>query len=165
MKQILGYWEQLQSRERHALIAGGVGLLLLSFYGLVWEPYSSSKDELGKTVTERQAVLSYMEQAAREVQQLRASRPNVARAMGGSLLALADSTAKAQGLGPSVKRVQPDGEHAVQVWLEEVSFDQMLLWLDSLEREHGVRVSGLVADRRDEPGRVNARLTLEGVTG
>lgn len=150
------HWGRLQERERHFLLGGAVALLLLGGYGLIWDPYVEGMARLEKEVVEQRALLRWMEEAAAEVQGLRRGRP----VKGGSLLALADSTARAAGLGSALKRVEPEGQRGVRVWFEQVPFDDLLRWLDQLS-QRGVRLSGLVVERRPEPGRIDARLVLE----
>jgi len=158
MKQ---WWLSLQPRERRLVGGGGVLLALLALYTLVWEPYASEREALEQRVAAQRELLTWMEQAAQEVRALRGSAAPVADTSGQSLLALVDSTAKAQGLGKTVTRVQPEGTGSVRVWLEQAPFDRMLVWLDTLTGKYGIRVGGVVAERTDTPGLANARVVLE----
>lgn len=160
MKQ---YWNNLQPRERLTLIAGAAALLLLLLYAAVIDPYQARVERLEKQAAAQRADLEWMRQAATQVRALRAGAPRRS-ATGQSLLALADSTAKAQGLGSAVKRVQPEGQGSVRVWMEQASFDDVLRWLQTLTNRHGVRISALVADPSDEAGRADVRLVLESGT-
>jgi general secretion pathway protein M len=78
------------------------------------------------------------------------------------LLGTIDRTAKAGDLGKSVKRVQPDGQTKARVWLENANFDAMIKWLESLQRQQGIRIVTSVIEKQEEAGIVNARLVLEG---
>lgn len=155
-------WSQLQTREKRILIGGAAALVLLGGYALVWEPYVESGTRLERDVAEQRALLQWMEASAREVQALRGSQP--AGGTGGqSLLALADGSARAQGLGSALKRVEPEGANGVRVLLEQANFDDVLRWLDKIATERGVRVSAFSTERRSEqPGRVDVRIVLEG---
>jgi general secretion pathway protein M len=109
-----------------------------------------------------------MQQTTKEIKRLE-STDSGAKALqaagnGTSLLTLVDQTAKSAGLGTSVKRVEPQGDDKLRVQLEQVSFDQMILWLDSLKQEHGVVAINVIVDRQTESGQVNARLLLQGMT-
>jgi general secretion pathway protein M len=156
-------WSQLQARERRILLVGALALILLGGYSLVWEPYVDSRARLERDVAEQRALLEWMERSAREVQALRGGRPAGGAASGQSLLALADGSARAQGLGSALQRVEPDGANGVRVWLEQAPFDDVLRWLDKLSSERGVRVSSFATERRaEQPGRVDVRIVLEG---
>jgi general secretion pathway protein M len=155
------WFESLDLRERRLLIGGGVLLLALLLYVAIWEPLVNKVDGLRASTVEQQAVLAEMRQMALEVKRLGGGKRTVRPASGRSLLSLVDSTAKSARLGDALKRVQPDGEQRVQVWLEGVSFDQLVSWLVTLEQRQGVRAVSSVFEAKDESGRVDARLVFE----
>jgi general secretion pathway protein M len=137
-----------------------VALVLLGGYAFLWDPYVNATARLQQEVAERRALVEWMETSAQEVRGLSGSLP--ANRGSQSLLALADGTARAQGLGPALQRVEPDGQRGVRVWLEQAPFDDVLRWLDKLVLENGVAVTAFTAERRPEAGRVNVRIVLEG---
>ncbi|HHJ80843.1 MAG TPA: type II secretion system protein M [Candidatus Tenderia electrophaga] len=159
MKQ---WWAGLQASERRILILGGIVLGLILPYFMVWQPMQENVAVLQKQVQEQRAVKRWMSQSAAEVKQLSRGSGNAVRPRDGrSLLAVVDQTAKRSGLGAGLKRLEPDGQVAVKVWLEQVSFDDMLRWLTRLEQKNGLAVATITIDRQDVAGRVNARMTLE----
>jgi general secretion pathway protein M len=155
------WFNSLAPRERTMVSVAAVVILLALGYVAAWNPLSSRVARLEKSVEERQAVKQWMEQAAVEANQLRST----AGAGGGdehrSLLAVVDQTAKQSQLAPAVKRIEPEGQELVRVSLERASFDDLVLWLGSLQRTFGVRVADISIERQAETGRVNARLTLK----
>ncbi|WP_455202003.1 type II secretion system protein GspM [Kaarinaea lacus] len=159
------WYDGLDPRERRILIAGAAVLIIALLYLLAWEPLVKKISTLEKTNQENQALLVWMEQSAAEAQQLqaklKASGPS-GRSKGQSLLGTIDRTAKTSKLDKSVKRVQPDGQTKARVWLENVSFDSMVNWLEKLQRQQGIRIVNTVIEKQDDPGLVNARLVLEG---
>ncbi len=156
------YWDNLQPRERRILAVGAVALLLLLLYALVWDPYRSAVARLEQSVAEQRELVIWMQGAAAEVNRLQKSSGRKQLPPGQSLLTVVDSMAKAQGLGQAIKRVQPDGARAVRVWMEQASFDSVLKWIDTLNARYGIVVTGLVVDRQETPGLVNARVVVEG---
>ncbi len=158
MKQ---WWSGLQASERRILIWGAVALGLILPYFAIWSPIQGDIEVLQQQVQEQQAVKRWMNQASAEVKQLGGGSVAVQPRDGRSLLAVVDQTAKRSGLGPGLKRLEPEGQAAVKVWLEQVSFDDMLRWLSSMEQKNGLAVATITIDRQDVAGRVNARLTLE----
>lgn len=160
IEQLKQYWDRLQARERRVLLVGAVALVLLILYAVVWEPLVDGRARLAREVTEQRALLAWMEQSAREVQVLRGNQAS--QGLGGqSLMSVVDRTARAEGLGEVLERVQPDGEKAVRVWLTQAPFDQSLRWLDKLTTIQGVRITGLVVERGETPGKADLRITLE----
>lgn len=161
MEKLKIWYLQLQTREQRMLAAGAAALVLLLFYALVWSPTMTRQQALRETVKEQQATAQWMQQAAREVAQLRAGRPNVGKiSPGQSLLALVDQSAKNSRLGPAMKRVEPEGQTGVRVWFEQANFDDLVLWLEALQRDYGVHIATLVVERQETPGQVNARVGL-----
>lgn len=155
------WWDTLSTRER-GLLAGGVALtLLLLFYLLVWEPFQTSNRRLRQSVAEQRADLAWMRQAAQEVKRLRGiagAQPTDGR----SLLTLVDQTARAAGLGNTLKRVAPQGDDKLSAQLDAVEFDKLIPWLGALEQDYRITINSLSVDRTDIPGQVNARLVLGG---
>jgi len=151
----------LEANERRIMIGGGGLLLVMLLYVGIWEPITNKMDALRVSTAEQQSRLAWMRGAAQEVKQLRghAGRP-VRPTSGGSLLSLVDSTAKSGRLGGALKRVQPDGDAKVRVWLEAANFDDLVRWLTTLETRNGVHVESSVFQALDTPGRVDGRLVF-----
>ena len=156
------WWFGLQVSERRTLSLGGVSLILIVIYFGGWAPLQDDILSLEKQVQEQQAVKRWMQQSATEVEQLRGSGSSQTRHDGRSLLAIVDQTAKNSRLGSNLKRLEPEGSGVVKVWLEQVSFDDMMAWLLSLETQQGLIVSTITIDRQESSGHVNARMTLKG---
>ena len=164
---VKNYLDGLKPRERALVIGGAAVLLVLILYLLIWEPVANSVEEKRSSVAQQEELLQWMRKAAQEINQLQAGGGGRTIAGAGqSLLSLIDSTAKAAGLGGALKRVQPDGqnENGARVWLEQVGFDDMVKWLDQLQKSYGVQVTGSVIDRQEAVGLVNARLELMGAS-
>jgi general secretion pathway protein M len=81
---------------------------------------------------------------------------------GQSLLGVIDQTAKSSGLGAAMKRVKPEGENKVSVWMEDAAFDDMVRWLETLRRTYGVEIDNIIVDRKNVAGKVDARIEFAG---
>lgn len=150
----------LEPRERLLVSGGAVVLVLLLLYTVIWEPVVSSYRNLQEDVAEQTQTLAWMQQAAAQIKVLQRSGTGSARGLGGrSLMAVVDQSARAGGLGDSIKRIEPDGSKGVKMWLEGVAFDPMILWLGKLTRTYQIETS-LITIEPQGNGRVNARLTL-----
>ena len=135
-------------------------------YLMVWEPYQKQRDSLQQQLVGQLELRDYMRSAAKEARSLGGTQQKQA-VPAGSLLSQSDSSARKQGLGQALKRVEPDGQSRVRVWLEKAEFDAVMRWLAQLRRDYGVQVNSMVFDRQDEPGLINGRIVLErsGATG
>ena len=77
-----------------------------------------------------------------------------------SLLGIANQTSKSYQL--SFKRYQPVGENGLSLWLDNVSFNNTILWLERLDKRYNISVKEIAVDRQEEIGVVNVRLVLQG---
>jgi len=155
------WFNGLEANERRMLIVSGGLLLVMLLYVGIWEPLTNKVETLRGSTAEQAALLTWMRSAAQEVEQLRGrAGQQVKSASGQSLLALVDRTAKSGRLGTALKRVQPDGNEKVGVWLEAANFDDLVRWLAVLETRHGVHVVSSVFQALESSGRVDARLVF-----
>jgi general secretion pathway protein M len=154
--------ENLDPRERMMVMAGGALLVLFLLYIMVWSPIHTGYSSMKDTVEEQRATALWMQKSAQTLKGLKRGGGNKAQGLGGrSLLSVADSTARAGGLGPALKRVEPEGSDSVRVWLDGAPFDMLVKWLGTLSTFHGVNAETVTMERSDVNGRVNARLTLQ----
>ena len=150
----------LEPRERLLVSGGGVVLLVLLLYLMIWAPIAGNYQALNDGVAEQKKTLAWMKRAAAELKVVQRSGSSTARGLGGrSLLSVVDQSARSGGLGPAIKRIEPDGSKGVKVWLEGVAFDPMILWLGKITRTYQIETSIITIDPQGG-GRVNARLTL-----
>ena len=154
--------ENLDPRERMMAAAGAALLVLFLIYVLLLSPLHSGYDSLRSTVDTQRTTAQWMQESAQTLKNLKRSSGRAAQGLGGrSLLSVADSTARAGGLGPALKRVEPEGSDSVRVWLDGASFDVLVKWLGTLSSIHGVNAETVTLERTGTAGRVNARLSLQ----
>jgi len=77
-----------------------------------------------------------------------------------SLLGLANASSKAFGF--VFKRYEPVGENGLSLWLEDVPFNNIILWLQRLHSQYNIKVTEIVVDQQSRAGMVNVRLELQG---
>ncbi len=157
------WWAGLNHRERRIFIIGAIVVSVTLLYLLVIEPFSHHVKELNVSVSKQTKLLQWMRNSEQQVTTLRASSEsrNPSNTGSSSLLALVDQTAKRSKLGAAIKRVEPEGSQNVRLWLEQASFDNILLWLAKIKQNHGIEVSRISVDQPDSPGIVNARISLQ----
>lgn len=161
------WFEALAVRERMLLVAAAAGMLILLAWLLAWAPLRSAYHRMQDTVSEQRETAAWMQASAVQLAELKKSRGPAAQGLGGqSLLALADSSARSDGLGDALKRVEPDGADSVKVWMDGAAFDALLRWLGNLNTQYGISVDTVSMERAtDTAGRVNVRLTLQQAPG
>ncbi len=75
-----------------------------------------------------------------------------------SLLAVSSSTAGEIKI--QFKRFQPESDQVLKLWIENVSFNNLLIWLHRIDHMNGISVDEISIEQRKEEGFVDARLTL-----
>lgn len=156
------WWLGLVPRERRAVVLGGVVVVAMLFYVLLWQPLHRRIAELQQRIEAQLRDLDYLERAASQVIALKA-RQSTAGAPE-ALYALVERSAGTAGLADAIRRIDPAGDGRVRVGLEQAGFDAMIRWLTGLRRNHGVVVATASVRRSDRPGRVSVQLVLKTVT-
>ncbi|WP_419096435.1 type II secretion system protein M [Pseudomonas sp. UBA6323] len=147
-------WQTLPARDRLALLALGVFLLLVLFYLALWQPAQRHAQDARAAFEEQRALYAYLQSRAPQVQGLdQQPRASIDPAR---LQGVVAATAAEQGL--VIERLDAEGFGAVQVNLQPAAFAQLLRWIEALEGQ-GIRVEEAGLDRAEE-NRVIARLSL-----
>ena len=156
------WWRGLQPRERTLVGGGAIVLLVMLFYLLLWAPLHRELARLRTDVPKAAEQLSWMRAQAGRVNQLRASAP--AQLKGGGLLSFVEQSATTFNLKQNIKRVEPEGNNAVRLVVDGVSFNNLVSWLGNLHKQGGVRVDNATFEGQAASGTVNARLLLRAGT-
>jgi general secretion pathway protein M len=154
----------LEPRERMLVYAAAVVVGVLLVYAIFIQPLYSKYDKLVDSVDQQRETVQWMQQNAVTIRQLKGAGPAAGQGLAGrSLLSVADSEARTARLGPALKRVEPEGEDAVRVWLDGASFDELVAWLEVMSSRYGADVDTITLERAEGAGLVNARLTLRAI--
>ncbi|AUM10983.1 type II secretion system protein GspM [Ketobacter alkanivorans] len=151
-------YDSMAPSER--MIVNGIGVLLvlvLAFLILIL-PAQRSVSEAEMKLAGQQKLMSWMkenEQTARMA------------AAGGSGRTKSDQplqsivTSTAPALGLTVKRIEPESDDKLRVWLEKVSFDKTVRWLHQIESRYGIQIVNISIDADRTEGLVTAKLVLQ----
>jgi general secretion pathway protein M len=155
-QKLWAYYETAAPREQNIVKALGVfvgAMLILLLIVLPLHHFNAN------------AIADYREQrdTLQWMQNNRAAVGNDTRKQrepGSSLFTLANQGARNFGL--AFKRYEPNANQGLNLWLEQVPFNQVVKWLDALERDYGIVAVEITASRRDEAGMVDVRVVLKG---
>lgn len=150
-----------EPREQVILSLAGVALICMMYFLFVWEPLKLSNQNLSLRINEASELQTWLSHVGPELVSLKGNAVNSSSSNRGSVLSIADRSAKASGLGSSVKRMQPDGENMSRVWFENAPFNSLLAWLLQLENQNAIFVTEMNINRETQAGHVKARLTLK----
>lgn len=151
-------FNNLARREQLALIILTVfTAIMVLIYGVMM-PANDYKQRAEQNYRSALDTLSWMEENKPLVSQNFSMHE--ARDPGQSLLGIANQTSKSFRL--SFKRYQPVGENGLSLWLDAVSFNNVVLWLERLDKRYNIIVKEIAVDREESKGLVNVRLVLQG---
>jgi len=156
VKNPLAEWyRKLPVNDQRALSWLMVFLIVAGGYWLLTYSYKYRINNL-KILNEDRRLLYDLHANAKKIKAQQSSQKVEGRDQ--SLLTLASSTAKEQQI--TFKRFQPDGDSTLRLWMESVNFNNLLIWLHSLDKKNGVSVEEIAVDGTATEGIVNVRLTL-----
>jgi len=151
------YWNNLQPREQLIVAFASVTLLLLIIYLSIIEPHINNKEQLRRSVQIQQEDLQWMRETALQFNGQKSHKGGLGS--GQSLMSAVDQSVRKQGLSSAIKKIQPEGKR-VRIQFEQVAFDRMISWLSQVEQQLGLRVEGVVVERQEQAGAVNARVVI-----
>ncbi len=151
-------WGGLAERERRLAQIGVVLVSLTLIYLLVWEPVDKELTRLRTAVPEQQLGLARMQALATQIQPLRgrAAQPPAA----GQLLGAVEQSATARGLRGQISKLDADGQNAVLLTVEAMSFNSLAAWLVELQEASAIVVDQASLDAHAKPGQVSGKLRL-----
>jgi general secretion pathway protein M len=142
---------QLSEREQRLVIISAVLVLVAIFYWGIWSPLNTSLEQ-NKTAVENQTkLLAWVQKNANKAVQLRSSGTKAS--FSGSLPQAVNQSANRMKI--AISRMQPQGEE-LQVWIDQAAFNDVLEWLQSLEKI-GVTILDTDIAESNLPGQVKIR--------
>jgi len=151
------YFEQSQ-RDQRLLLLLAVFLTAVLFWLLLWLPI---QDRLAIAEVRHARALTdqrWIREQRETLQQMAAGHTGAGNRTGQALLSTVATSAR--GAGITLNRFQPEGSDALAVSLEDVAFGELVVWLEQLQRQDGIRVRSATIDAQNAPGRVRARILL-----
>lgn len=159
--EALNLWYQsLAQRDRIMVIGTSVVMVITLFYLLVWEPLYQGLEQQQQQYKSQQSIVSWMQQAAAEIKTLKRSGAKTATKSNQPVSLIIEQSAKISGLKNNIGKLESSGKQGARVKLDTASFDQMLIWLNTLEKRHGITVTSASIERAEKTGTVNARLSF-----
>lgn len=150
-RQASGWLEERTTRERWLLMMGSAAVLIWVAFAFVWQPIQARREAASRQIAlyERAIVALHAAPASTIV-----APPADPRALNAIV------TDAASGFDLSIRRLEPQG-NSIRVTVDEAAFQTVILWLEAMQRDSGLRASELDMIRRPAPGVVNATLVLE----
>ncbi|MGL5011221.1 MAG: type II secretion system protein GspM, partial [Paracoccaceae bacterium] len=148
---MMAFWAARTARERVLLACLAVVCLGYALIVGVWQPLQRQRDGMSSDIARYMRTAEALSAAAAQ------GVAFVTPASDAPLPAVITDTAAGYQL--VIRRLQPTA-NAAEITLEDAGFEAVMLWLEALERDHGLRVMTLTMTRRPEPGLVATVLTV-----
>ncbi|MBF0422737.1 MAG: type II secretion system protein M [Magnetococcales bacterium] len=155
-------WRNLGARERRTVVAGGVMLLVMLGYTLLWSPFIQRLEGARGRVQTGLEDLAWMQSKAAEARGLQSvlgDGNQGSAGFSGTLAAFVEESLRRGGLGSAFKGVESSGNDQVVVKLEAAPFHSLVAWMIELHSK-GVVVHTASLEREQELGKVRVRLVL-----
>ena len=152
MNKLKQTYQQLSEREQRLVLISAIVIVVGLFYWLIWAPLNQSLESDRKAVAAQQELLTWVQKNANRAIQLRGAS-TTANSFSGSLPQAVNQTAGR--LNIAISRMQPQGEQ-LQVWVDQAPFNDVLSWLQALEKM-GVSILDLDIADANIPGHVKIR--------
>jgi len=149
----LAAMEERDRRALYGLILLVTGLLI---YFALWSPLETYQAQSRLDRDRQLELLQWMKSTEPLARQSRQN--NVVSLSGQTLLTQISASAQRFGITPS--RIQPEGDERVSIWFDEVPFNELIKWLQSLDSDGQIRVRQITVDRGSQSGGVNSRMVL-----
>lgn len=146
------WWQQLNLREQRLILALGSAVSVFLLYSLLWQPLNTSLANAEIKLTQRQALLTWVNENTARYQNIKPNTKN--KPSSGSLSSIINRTANQYQL--TITRMQPQGD-SLQVWLDSAAFTQLLFWLEHLANNEGLQVQAIDLASGDKAGEVRVR--------
>lgn len=156
MEQIKQWYAGLEdSEQRIVLIAAVFFSLVIVFFGII-KPLNDKVSGLQQTADIRRSTVA---QWQLELPKIMASS---GQASGDSSQALSSVvTSSTRRFNLRVSRVQEKGDNEIQVWFDNVAFNDFIRWVAALNQQYQVKVSSVNIRTRDRDGLSSIDIKIE----
>ena len=134
------------------LSVGGVAMLAIFLYLLIWEPITNDRERLLRDLPKLRAQGLEFRKNADEANALKSRLKS--RGTSQAMPAVVEASARQANLGAPLKSVQTLGNDRVQVSGSELQFDAFVRWLGTLATSDGIGVDTVQATVDSKPGRI-----------
>ena len=148
--------QELERKEKLAILALSVFLAFLMFFLVIWLPIYEYREKQRDSYQRSLDLLLYLQSTEEEARSVKVEGSK--RMSGQTLLTKVTRTAKTAGIQPS--RLQPEGNDSVSIWFDSVSYRELMLFLERLESREAIYMIQLSIDKGNQSGKISSRVTV-----
>jgi general secretion pathway protein M len=156
------WYAALPVKEQWMVLFTGILVVITLFYILLWEPIFEGLDNQKQLLLTQNKTLFEMQQYAAEAASMKTTG-NVVKIRDADkpVNLVVDQSLQNAGLKPMVKKLESSDNDGARVTLNDASFNQLLVWLNTLATYNNIHVVSANIERTEKQGYANARLTLQ----
>ena len=161
LEDIQNWYHGLQQRERQLVLAASILVITTLLYLIIWEPIHNGVQDQTQRYQSQLEILDWLQTAATEVRTLKATGASKRKTNSSQpVTLLVEQSATTAGIKPFIRKLESTSDKGARITIDAASFDQVLLWLSTLQTQYGITVSSANLDRAEKQGAINARMTL-----
>jgi type II secretory pathway component PulM len=149
---IVAFWRERSGRERAVLLVAATLTLAAALYAFLWEPGLAARKSLAAALPRLRAQLEDMRWQREEIAALRKETGAAARR--GDPASVLRASAAQTPFAAAVERIDALPGGKVRMQAGRIPFDAWLAWVESLQRQLGIRVDACRISALDQPGLV-----------
>jgi general secretion pathway protein M len=156
VKQAKQRFDHLSERDRFAVKILSLFIALCFVWLIVFYPIDQFAAKQAFNYKEAKSLLTWMrsnEVVARQIASLSTQSGN---GDAQSLIGIINLAAKNRAI--TVKRLEPEGQRNISVWLESAPYEPMMLWLFDLQEQNKIHIKQITIDKQPEAGYVNVHV-------
>ena len=152
-------FEELEQREQYLLIVAAIVIGIFIFVSLIYRPLSSSLDSARNAYYSQNELREWMQVQVTQLKQSSSSSGSTSKRGNRSASVVINQAASQTSI--QISRSQPRSNNQYQIWLEDVPFNQLMVWLNSLQSDYGIHVHAINISRAEDNGKVRVNLTFQ----
>ena len=148
--------QELERKEKLAILALSIFLAFLMFFLVIWLPIYEYREKQRDSYQRSLDLLLYLQSTEEEARSVKVEGSK--RMSGQTLLTKVTRTAKTAGIQPA--RLQPEGNDSVSIWFDSVSYRELMLFLERLQSREAIYIIQLSVDKGNQSGKISSRVTV-----
>jgi len=153
-------WKILTERERMLILVGGVLLGLMLVYFGIYRPLEAYHQSGVRALVAATATYDRVSAGAAEISAANVSATSSKSRANIPASGAASSSAKAAGV--SISRLQPGDGGTLTIWVEDVTFAKLYLWLDQMAKMHSLIPAKISIQKTTSADHLRVQLQIEG---
>ncbi len=140
MKQ---WWASLNFREQLLLKIGGIVVIVLLFYSMIWSPLSTYINNGQTTLLNNQQLLQFIRSAETKLNSQQTTTHSETISDLNELITLINNSLIQGHLKNSLSQLTSPDDNSVKLSWEKVDFDHFIAWLQQFQQDYKIKVASL----------------------